>query len=233
MQSPGQLEARVVGPGRCPAVRLRHAPARHCRLVPTPRNIYSIKTFNFKPGFGPVFGPICDTYIPRSRYQGLSMDRGQFFRSRGVAVSTGSGWEYDQDFALQVSGGEAFAREHFFGNGIEQEEDGSPVWQSNWKAYAMEHFAPRWVSSQAMLPLLVISRSFPERLLVITAASGAAGPRAARRARRQRFAGQHRSAVRVSAALERLVLPPIRAVAAAAQRHCYRRDPLTGLRSAF
>ena len=79
-------------------------------------------------------------------YQGLSMDRGQFFRSRGVAVSTGSGWEYDQDFALQTSGGTDFTREHFLGNGVDQEEDGSPVIQGGTYqgTYAMEHFAPRW-----------------------------------------------------------------------------------------
>ena len=35
-------------------------------------------------------------------YQGLDMNRGQFFRKRGVAVCTGSSWEYDQDFAMQV-----------------------------------------------------------------------------------------------------------------------------------
>ena len=65
-------------------------------------------------------------------YQGLDMDRGQFFRKRGVAVSTGSSWEYDQDFAMQTDG-PGFSREHFLGNGIEQNEDGSPVFQENWQ----------------------------------------------------------------------------------------------------
>ena len=74
-------------------------------------------------------------------YTGLDMDRGQFFRRRGVAACTGSGWEYDQDFAM---GGNAFAVEHFGGNGIEQNEDGSRVFQKSWEAYAMEHFSPRW-----------------------------------------------------------------------------------------
>jgi hypothetical protein len=79
-------------------------------------------------------------------YTGLNMDRGQFFRRRGVAVSTGSGYEYDQDFALQTSSSVdgAFSVHHFGGNGIEQNEDGSSVFQSNWHAHGMEHFAPRW-----------------------------------------------------------------------------------------
>ena len=71
------------------------------------------------------------------------MNRGQFFRSRGVAVSTGSCWEFDQDFAMQTDG-PGFSDQHFLGNGIDQNEDGTPVFQSNWHAYGMEHFAPRW-----------------------------------------------------------------------------------------
>ena len=65
-------------------------------------------------------------------YQGLDMNRGQFFRKRGIAVCTGSSWEYDQDFAMQTDG-PGFSTEHFLGNGIDQNEDGSPVYQEHWQ----------------------------------------------------------------------------------------------------
>eukprot|EP01050_Picozoa_sp_SAG11_P016920 SAG11_NODE_2369_length_3447_cov_1.747611_1_plen_1057_part_00 len=83
-------------------------------------------------------------------HSGLVMDCAQFSRRRGVAVSTGSGYEYDQDFTLQtsVSVDTAFSVHHFGGNGIEQNEDGSSVFRSHWHAYGMEHFAPRWQQAE-------------------------------------------------------------------------------------
>jgi hypothetical protein len=75
----------------------------------------------------------------------LQADRGEYFRRHGVAVSAGSGYEYDQSFGFsEVPEPSAFVKAKFESFGVQQDEHGELIWQPNWNAYGMTHFGPLW-----------------------------------------------------------------------------------------
>eukprot|EP01043_Picozoa_sp_COSAG02_P065370 COSAG02_NODE_9840_length_2095_cov_10.704409_1_plen_257_part_10 len=70
---------------------------------------------------------------------GLAADRAGYFQSRGVAVAADSAEEYDQCFDHRMDNQKIFTN-----NGIEQQENGELVFDSDWGTFHMEHHAPLW-----------------------------------------------------------------------------------------
>jgi hypothetical protein len=83
----------------------------------------------------------------------LQADRGEFFRRHGVAVSAGSGFEYDQSFGFTevagVSSPAQYVLDTYERSGVQQDEDGKPIWQRSWNAWGMTHFGPLWHATHA------------------------------------------------------------------------------------
>lgn len=73
-------------------------------------------------------------------WSGASMNRGDFFRMRGVAVNSPSEYEYQESIGPMYG----FAEEFFTGNGVAIKEDGTVPLRSPWNVPFMCNIAPKW-----------------------------------------------------------------------------------------